>query len=203
MPKVQSHPSRSVLLAAFVAVPLLTTGCRLFQGDSGDPAELRSVSEPAAVPTVAAWDALPAEVRVDILTGAYAKYPNMKVTERQAPAAFSDPAQRAYAEKLATYLKTNGDMEVVDSIHARVGELKVTARLLLLDGTTTLGGEVGFWHQGCDMPDDTTPQFKSAADAEAAGCDLGESSYWAAHGTFNHDGVPFEYSDFLEWGAPL
>jgi hypothetical protein len=187
-----------------VLLAVLVSGCRLFAGNA-EPSEIRAVSEPlpAAVPSIEAWNALDPDVRVEILTGAYSGYANLKATDRQAPAAFTDPAQRAFAERLATYLRTNGDMEVVDSIHARIGELQVTSRVVLLDGKTILGGEVWFWHQGCDMPDDTTPQFKTVAEAETAGCDLSDSSYWAAHGTFNHDGVPFEYSDFLEWGAPL
>jgi hypothetical protein len=38
--------------------------------------------------------------------------------------------------------------------------------------------------------------------AKRAGCALkGEQGehHWSTYGGFNHDGIPFEYGDFMEW----
>jgi hypothetical protein len=95
-------------------------------------------------------------------------------------------------------MRANGDMTVEDASHAQVGPVTVTVQILLLGGSEILGGSIVFQQQGCDLPDESAPVFKTVKAAENAGCELSAGD-WRAEGTFNHNGVPFEHGDYLEW----
>lgn len=156
---------------------------------------------PQAIKSVQDWDALDKDARLAVLEKEHGRFPNLKLTERRESATLTDPAQKAFADKMAAYMRANGNMTVEDESHARIGDTKVYARVLLLDGKTILAGSVQFVQLGCDMPDESFPTFKTAAEADAANCEAASDTKWTAYGTFNHDGVPIESGDFMEWGS--
>lgn len=198
MPRPDFRPL--VLAAACVAL----TGCRLFGGDSGgsDVKTAPKKAAPAAIASVQDWDRLDPEVRHDVMETDYTRYKNLSLTGKTRLQDVKDPAQKAFVDKMAAYMRTNGDMNIEDQTHARIGEPETWVELLLLDGKTILGGEIRVVQLGCDMADETTPAFKTKEEAEQKGCDVSGDAWWSAHGAFNHDGVPFEYADFMEWGGP-
>lgn len=149
------------------------------------------------VTSVAEWSALPAEVRQEIVDSAFAQQPSMAKTALQPVAKIADAKQKAFVETMLQFMKTNSDLKIIDDQHAIIGGVETSAAVLQLKDGTILGGELAFAQAGCTMPDDSTPTFKTAAEAQAAGCD-GAAVLWTAHGTFNFDGAPFEYSDYME-----
>ena len=155
---------------------------------------------PAEVKAVADWDALPKDVRQDVVDGDTHGYKSLSVTQRQKAEALSDADAKAFAAKMVSFMRTHGDMTVQDGSHARVGPEETWVRLVLLDGKTILGGSVAFEQAACDMPDDTAVTFPGPAEAKKAGCELGTGA-WSAEGSFNHDGSPFSHGDYMEWSG--
>ncbi len=178
-------------------------GCRT--GDSATESEIASLDAPSpppgAIANVQDWDRLDKDTRLNVLERDFGKYPNLKMTEKAPLSAVKDPAVRQFAEKMAAHMRANGSMVVEDATHARIGDTSVFAQVLLLDGKTILGGEVHFVQLGCDMPDESPQRFKAPNEAEEASCERSAETVWSAHGAFNHDGVPIECADFMEWGS--
>ena len=186
------------LFAGFAAL----SGCVTNDGSENEIASLEGQPDiPKAIATVSDWDGMDQDARLAVLEREYGKFPNLKLTERYTPEALSDPQQKAFVQKMASYMRANGNMSVEDQSHARIGDTKVYARVLLLDGRTILGGSVQFVQQGCDMPDESIPTFNSKTEADDANCESAPDTTWTAYGTFNHDGVPIESGDFMEWGS--
>lgn len=193
---------RGLALSLLCAAAAVSSGCVSTDNTENEIASLESQPDvPKAIGSVQEWDALDKEARQSVLERDYGKFPNLKLTERISPDALSDPQQKAFAEKMAAYMRVNGNMTVEDQSHARIGDTKVYARLLLLNGKTILGGSVQFLQQGCDMLDESIPTFKTKAEADQANCESAADTNWTAYGTFNHDGLPIESGDFMEWGS--
>lgn len=193
---------RSLSILCFGTMTVGLPACVSTDNTENEIASLDSQPDiPKAIGSVKDWDALDKDARLAVLEREHGRFPNLKLTERYSPEALSDPHLKAFAEKMAAYMRTNGNMTVEDQSHAKIGETKVYARVLLLDGKTILGGSVQFVQLGCDMPDESVPTFKSKAEADGANCESAADTTWTAYGTFNHDGVPIESGDFMEWGS--
>lgn len=168
---------------------------------TGTPSDLttRQASLPGTLETKESWDALSPEVRFEILDSEYRTYPSLKLTDPKDPETLSSPKEKALSEKMLSYMKSTTDLRIEDKAHGQIGSLQTSVRILLLNGETILGGDVRFSQKGCVMPDHTAPRFATEAQAKKAGCEMSEQNVWQAVGQFNHDGVPFAVSDFIEW----
>ncbi len=191
-----------VACAACVSTPESASNSDDFAALSAeDPDAAPAFVDPALlkkpVTSVAEWSVLPAEVRQELIDAAFAQQPSMAKTPLQPIAKIEGAKQKAFVEVMLRFMKANSDLTIIDDQHAIIGGLETSAAVLSLKDGTILGGELAFAQSGCTMPDDSTPTFKTPAAAQAAGCD-GAAVLWTAHGTFNFDGAPFEYSDYME-----
>jgi hypothetical protein len=85
-----------------------------------------------------------------------------------------------------------------DDYHARVGAPSVSyATAYKLEGVV-VGINVGFWFQGCDMPDESSPYFEDEKSALAAGCEFSDVS-WSWTGSFDAQGNLIYDPGYPEW----
>lgn len=85
-----------------------------------------------------------------------------------------------------------------DDYHARVGPASVSyITTYKLEGVV-VGMNVGFWFQGCDMPDESSPYFEDEKSAVAAGCDFSDVS-WSWVGSFEANGNLIYDPGYPEW----
>jgi hypothetical protein len=174
-------------------------GCRSTRAGANYDLAARQASLPTTLETRESWDVLSPEARLEILDSEYRAYPSLKMTDPKDPGSLTSPQEKALAEKMLNYMKSTTDLRIEDKSHGQIGSMQTSARILLLNGETILGGELKFFQKGCEMPDQTAPRFATDALAKKAGCVTSDQNAWAAVGHFNYDGTPFAVSDFIEW----
>lgn len=163
---------------------------------------LPTMAEGANVLTFENWKSLSADDQEALIDGVdIEKYSNLnliEISESGALSLVSDPAVRAFAEKMDSFMKANSNFEIEDE-HSRVGDVDLRfLTVLLLDGRA-VGGAVGYFQQGCDLEEDNYQYFDTREEAIAAGCDVDADVSWQAHGVFNHELEPYRYDSYMEW----
>ena len=191
-------PAKKDWLPFAVCLLLAASACRSTHNRTVSEVQSSHLRLPEAIESVQDWDDLTPEVRLDILESQYRSFGTLKLTDPQDPKGIADTKQKEIVEKMLK--KSSIDLVAEDGVHSSIGELQVSARILLLGNETILGGEIQFLQKGCLMPDQSPPKrFVSESEAKKAGCEVDDHSVWIASVQFNHDGTPFSVSDYLEW----
>ena len=185
-------------LTLLVCLLLGASACRSTHNRTVSEVQSSHLRLPETLESVQDWDNLTPEVRLDILDTEYRSFSTLKLTDPQDPKIIANPKQKEILEKILK--KSTVDLVAEDGVHSSIGELQVSARILLLKDETILGGEIQFLQKGCLMPDQSPPKrFVSEGEAKKSGCEVDDHSVWIALVQFNHDGTPFSVSDYLEW----
>lgn len=175
---------------------LLAFGCRSAQMDYSI-ASLDKDELPPSIETIDQWNQLDPDVKATILDSEFKRYKTLSVSDWNRTSDISDSVRRNLAEKMQTFMGSNGATEVTDETYSKVGAIEAKVRFLSI-GTNVIGAHIEYSQDGCEMPDESVNSFKSRDEAEVSGCEL-LGSGWKSHGLFNHNGSPLEYSDFMEW----
>lgn len=113
-----------------------------------------------------------------------------------------DPIAQQFAYDMKNKMEDESTLEVQDDYYALVGPTYISSiTVLVLDGTTALGGSISYYQQGCMMADETSPYFETEEEAKQAGCDLGADVSWQSHGTFDYDLSIFSITGYMEWSG--
>jgi hypothetical protein len=182
---------------AIVLILLLSAvGCRTTT-ETYTIASLEKDDMPASIETIEQWNLLEPDVKAAILDSEFKRYKSLTVSPWKTVSDLSENSQRGLAEKMQTFMGSNGATEVADETYSKVGAIQARVRFLSI-GNNIIGGHIEYSQDGCEMPDESVSSFKSKAEAEGSGCELLGYS-WRSHGLFNYNGSPLEYSDFMEW----
>ena len=182
--------------AILMLFSLSSLGCRTTQ-ENYTIASLEKDNMPTSIETIEQWNMLEPDVKASILDSEYTRYSTLIVSPWKTVTDLSEESQRGLAEKMQTFMGSNGATEVTDESYSKVGKTQARVRFLSI-GNNIIGGHIEYSQDGCEMPDESVNSFKSVDEAEVSGCEL-LGSGWRSHGLFNYNGAPLEYSDFMEW----
>ena len=168
-----------------------SAGKRFYVIDSTKPADPETLDD---------YVAIERETREQIVEYLWDEFATLSGTGEMDLAAVTEPAQLAFASGMDAYMRDNGSVEVEDDYHATVGDVEITLSMILLPDGTPIGGEIRYFQNGCDMPDESSPHFDTEDDAEAAGCDFSDVS-WSNYGYFDYDLSAFSYEGYMSWSG--
>ena len=113
---------------------------------------------------------------------------------------------REYADDIDVFMQDNCYMDVmdIDGYHSVVGEPEIYWLWIFVRESDhkVFGGGIGYYQQGCDMPDfdGDVRYFETEQEAKAAGCDYSDVN-WQAHAVFDFDASSLRYDTYMDWSG--